>query len=353
MTTSVLDDADPHVDPRVQPTNAVSIAGRDRVGMLVDRGHQLRARRRRADGRDRKPAFAFPGRCPGGRWNDSTVFSQVTSGPNGLAAPDGVGVTITRDPLDGEDGQPDVANPYTYVHNDPLNLTDPTGMRAHDDDINNLDICVKIGLCKGPPSVDSLPECASSAWFLLNQPPPPPAADPLISILFPNAPTCRPKPQAVKLRPVSPPSLPAADGTPCDPPTTARGEKIVWNSSERQCGVWNVTYSLCRRNGDPGCTDRAIDVPKCPALISTPASALSYNSFGLAFGQLLEGDRQQALETFANGSSTSGGGYITGRFVGGSRFTGSTAAKFVGKIASLPASFFAGVVDLYCMTAEN
>jgi len=260
---------------------------------------------------------------------------------------------LTRDPLDGEDGQPDVANPYTYVHNDPLNLTDPTGMRAHDDDINNLDICVKIGLCKGPPSVDSLPECASSAWFLLNQPPPPPAADPLISILFPNAPTCRPKPQAVKLRPVSPPSLPAADGTPCDPPTTARGEKIVWNSSERQCGVWNVTYSLCRRNGDPGCTDRAIDVPKCPALISTPASALSYNSFGLAFGQLLEGDRQQALETFANGSSTSGGGYITGRFVGGSRFTGSTAAKFVGKIASLPASFFAGVVDLYCMTAEN
>jgi len=41
-------------------------------------------------------------------------------------------VFISRDPLDGEDGQPDVANPYTYVHNDPTNMVDPEGLRASD-----------------------------------------------------------------------------------------------------------------------------------------------------------------------------------------------------------------------------
>lgn len=39
------------------------------------------------------------------------------------------------DPLDGIDGTPTVANPYHYADNDPLNKTDPTGMRPDDGDI--------------------------------------------------------------------------------------------------------------------------------------------------------------------------------------------------------------------------
>jgi RHS repeat-associated protein len=37
------------------------------------------------------------------------------------------------DPLDGVDGTPTVANPYHYADNDPLNKTDPTGMRPEDE----------------------------------------------------------------------------------------------------------------------------------------------------------------------------------------------------------------------------
>jgi len=36
---------------------------------------------------------------------------------------------ITRDPLDGVDGETTVSNPYHYVDNDPLNKTDPLGLR--------------------------------------------------------------------------------------------------------------------------------------------------------------------------------------------------------------------------------
>lgn len=39
----------------------------------------------------------------------------------------------SRDPLDGVDGTPTVANPYHYVDNDPLNKVDPAGLRPIDD----------------------------------------------------------------------------------------------------------------------------------------------------------------------------------------------------------------------------
>ncbi|MGB6056893.1 MAG: RHS repeat-associated core domain-containing protein [Microthrixaceae bacterium] len=42
------------------------------------------------------------------------------------------GVFTTRDPLEDVPGTPTVGNPYHYTNNDPLNHTDPTGMRATD-----------------------------------------------------------------------------------------------------------------------------------------------------------------------------------------------------------------------------
>lgn len=43
-----------------------------------------------------------------------------------------MGGFTTRDPLDGIAGSPDIANPYTYVHNDPLDSIDPTGKQCSD-----------------------------------------------------------------------------------------------------------------------------------------------------------------------------------------------------------------------------
>lgn len=43
-----------------------------------------------------------------------------------------VGAFTSRDPLDGVDGTPTVANPYHYADNDPLNKVDPTGLRPKD-----------------------------------------------------------------------------------------------------------------------------------------------------------------------------------------------------------------------------
>ena len=47
------------------------------------------------------------------------------------------GTFLTRDPLDGVNGSTTVANPYAYGYNDPLNKTDPTGLRATDPDFNS------------------------------------------------------------------------------------------------------------------------------------------------------------------------------------------------------------------------
>ncbi len=42
------------------------------------------------------------------------------------------GTFLTRDPLDGVDGTPTVANGYHYADNDPVNKTDPLGLRPED-----------------------------------------------------------------------------------------------------------------------------------------------------------------------------------------------------------------------------
>jgi len=42
------------------------------------------------------------------------------------------GTFLTRDPLDGVNGTPVVANPYAYADNDPLNRVDPLGLRPCD-----------------------------------------------------------------------------------------------------------------------------------------------------------------------------------------------------------------------------
>ncbi|MBI2705046.1 MAG: hypothetical protein HYX32_07120 [Actinobacteria bacterium] len=47
---------------------------------------------------------------------------------------------MQRDPLDGVDGTPTVANPYHYVANDPLNKVDPLGLRPKD----SLEACTAL-----------------------------------------------------------------------------------------------------------------------------------------------------------------------------------------------------------------
>jgi len=49
------------------------------------------------------------------------------------------GTFLTRDPLDAIDGTPTVANPYHYVDNDPLNKTDPLGLRPCDRNLSTLE----------------------------------------------------------------------------------------------------------------------------------------------------------------------------------------------------------------------
>lgn len=64
----------------------------------------------------------------------SGVFRQVRSGADGFVASTRGGVFISRDPLPGVNGTTTVANPYHYADNDPINRTDPTGMRSQDAD---------------------------------------------------------------------------------------------------------------------------------------------------------------------------------------------------------------------------
>jgi RHS repeat-associated protein len=45
------------------------------------------------------------------------------------------GLFLSPDPLDGVDGTTTVANAYHYTDNDPVNSTDPTGLRPDDDDL--------------------------------------------------------------------------------------------------------------------------------------------------------------------------------------------------------------------------
>lgn len=47
------------------------------------------------------------------------------------------GLFLSPDPLDGVDGTTTVANPYHYTDNDPINKTDPLGLRPSDGSIND------------------------------------------------------------------------------------------------------------------------------------------------------------------------------------------------------------------------
>ena len=59
------------------------------------------------------------------RPSPSTARARVASEPR----PPGL---ISRDPLPGVNGTTTVANPYHYTDNDPLNKTDPLGLRPDD-----------------------------------------------------------------------------------------------------------------------------------------------------------------------------------------------------------------------------
>jgi len=149
--------------------------GGDRVEAPRDRGHQQRAHRQQSDGRGPKPAFARSACRPGGRRGCSDVSRQVRSAADAVAASSCLGVTISRDPLDGQNGTPVVANPYHYTDNDPINKTDPTGMSTTTDSSGPFSpagtpvwgqgapsdpLCELIRSCRKPqPAVD--PRCAS------------------------------------------------------------------------------------------------------------------------------------------------------------------------------------------------
>ena len=68
------------------------------------------------------------------------------------------GTSTTRDPLDGVSGTTTVGNPYAYGYNDPLNQTDPTGLRASDSDLN----CGVGEEAMGTPGSPSLHESTST-----------------------------------------------------------------------------------------------------------------------------------------------------------------------------------------------
>jgi len=114
------------------PDEPAGSGGRERVEERRDGGHQLRVNRRRIDGRGPEVAFARLACGPDRRRNASDVFRQARSGANGFGACSCVGVFTSRDPLGGVDGKTTVANPYHYTDNDPLNKTDPLGLRPCD-----------------------------------------------------------------------------------------------------------------------------------------------------------------------------------------------------------------------------
>jgi RHS repeat-associated protein len=65
------------------------------------------------------------------------------------------GQFLTPDPLDGVNGTPTVANTHHYTNNDPLNLTDPLGLRARDGSLIRFDAW-------GYP-LQNVPECRTTS----------------------------------------------------------------------------------------------------------------------------------------------------------------------------------------------
>ncbi len=128
MAITVIDERESLTHRRCAPACRRG-GGRDRVG-------GLRARRP-------EPAFARL-ECAGhGRRDHTVVVPQVRSGAGVFAARCRVGGVITPDPLDGVDGTPTVANPYHYADNDPLNKTDPLGLRPTEGEFLNGS-CVEV-----------------------------------------------------------------------------------------------------------------------------------------------------------------------------------------------------------------
>ena len=99
---------------------------------IAQRAERRCARRR--SGLLHRPDVAFArSKCSRhGRRGFGVAESQVRSGVAAFAEDAVVGGVITRDPLDGVSGSTTEANPYHYVNNDPLNKTDPTGLRPND-----------------------------------------------------------------------------------------------------------------------------------------------------------------------------------------------------------------------------
>lgn len=54
--------------------------------------------------------------------------------------------TAARDPLDGVDGTPTLANPWHYTDNDPLNRVDPLGLRGGGANLRQLPRCAPANL---------------------------------------------------------------------------------------------------------------------------------------------------------------------------------------------------------------
>lgn len=151
MSMAVLDEATELTHRRLAPPACRRGVPRARRGRRADR---------------REPAFARSGRCSAGRRAIEVAEWQVRSGAGAFSPRTPGGGVITRDPLDGEDGFADVANPYAYSHNDPLNWMDPSGMRAKDDDFTP----------PPPPPPDPLPCSAASIPPAPSNPPADPGA---------------------------------------------------------------------------------------------------------------------------------------------------------------------------------
>jgi hypothetical protein len=80
------------------------------------------------------------------------------------------GIFLTCDPLDGVNGYPDVANPYSYVHNDPLNKTDPTGLRPSDTSFASTQAASPCPAGEQPRSTPGSPSTHTSSYEVCSPP---------------------------------------------------------------------------------------------------------------------------------------------------------------------------------------
>jgi RHS repeat-associated protein len=120
------------------------------------------------------------------------------------------GSFTTRDPLDGVDGTPTVTNPYHYADNDPINKTDPLGLRPGDGSITDGQAgaaCDSVG--------GRLVLWGSTGSKVCMEPP-----------------------------------IGRNEGGSCWPPMTPGGDALVYHQGG--CGVWNTTIECARGDWIPG-----------------------------------------------------------------------------------------------------